>query len=58
MEKFCKDLKEHATNLISCEKNDKILLTTEENRLYLNQKFVIYAKRNLVLMMIIKNIIK
>ena len=39
MKSFCKDLKEHATKIINCKKKKAmILLTTEENQLYHEQK--------------------
>ena len=37
---------------------EMIPLTDEENKSYKSKKYVIYAKRDLVLMMIIKSIIK
>ena len=30
MEKFCKDLREHATKIINCEEKDMIPLTKKE----------------------------
>ena len=63
MKNFSKDLKAHATKIISYEKK-MILLTHEENKSYKKQKnFVIDAKKDLVLRMTmelhsIKNIIK
>ena len=50
MERFCKNLKEHATKIINYEKKEMIPLT--------GKKFVIYAKKDLVLVMTVKNIIK
>ena len=45
MEKFCKDLKEHATQLIYCKKkNQMIPLTDEENKSYEKQKFCYICK--------------
>ena len=40
MKRFCKDLKEHATNIINYEKKKKemIPLTYEENKSYEKQK--------------------
>ena len=58
MKKFCKSLKEHATRIINYEKKGMIPLTDEEIKLYEMQKIVTYAKKNLVLMMTIKSIIK
>ena len=59
MKHFCLDLREHATKIISYEKNEMIPLTKEEKKLIVLQENALYAKeRSLVLMMIIKNIIK
>ena len=45
MERFCKDLKEHATKIIKYEKKEIIPLTDKENKSYKNQKFCyIYEK--------------
>ena len=38
MERFCKDLKEHATKLIKYEKKEMILLTCKESKSYKKQK--------------------
>ena len=57
MKNFCLDLKEHATKIINYEK--KIIpLTKEEKKIHREQKVVIYARRDLVLMMAMKNTIK
>ena len=56
MERFCKDLKEHATKIIM-KKKEMAPLTDEENKSYKKQK-VCYAKKDLVLMIIIKSIMK
>ena len=53
MKKFCKDLREHSTKIINYEKKKMISLTTEEKVHYNKQKYVIYAKKNLIIM--IKN---
>ena len=53
MEKFCKDLKELAAKI-----KEMIPLTHEENKSYQNQKVCHICKKNLVLMMTIKNTIK
>ena len=55
---FCNDSKEHTTKTISFEKNEMIPFTIEENESYSKQKFVIYAKKNFVLMTVIKNTVK
>ena len=44
MEKFCKDLREHATKIINYEKKEMMLLTDEENKSYEKQK-VCYIRR-------------
>ena len=49
MKKFCKDLKEHATRIINYQTKKVIPLTTEEKIDYNNQ-FVIYARKNLILL--------
>ena len=38
MEKFCKDLREHAVKIVNYEKNEMILPTDEENKFYEEQK--------------------
>ena len=38
MEMFCKDLREHATEIINYEKKEMIPLTDEENKSYEKQK--------------------
>ena len=49
MKKFCKDLRIHATKIINHEKKKIILLTTEEKIHYNKQKYVIYVKKNLIM---------
>ena len=56
MTKFCKDLREHATEIINYEKKDMIPLTKEEEEILIIKKFVTYVKKNLI--KVIKNIIK
>ena len=61
MENFCKDLKEDATKIINYERKEMIPLTDEENQSYEKQKVCLYARKYLVLIIIItiiKNIIK
>ena len=61
MENFCKDLKEDATKKINYERKEMIPLTDEENQSYKKQKVCLYARKYLVLIIIIiiiKNIIK
>ena len=50
IEKFCKDLKEHAIRIINYEKKEMIPLTDEENKSYESKKYVTYTKKSLVLM--------
>ena len=56
MERFCRNLKEHATRIINYEKKEMIPLTDKKDKSYEKQKFVTYAKKNLVLMVTIKGI--
>ena len=55
MKKFCKDLRTHANKIINYEKKKIIPLTTEKKIIMIN-KFVIYTKKNLILL--IKRTIK
>ena len=45
MKKFCKDLREHATKIINCEKKKIILLTTKEEIDYNRQKICYICKK-------------
>ena len=45
MERFCKDLREHARKIINYEKKEMIPLTDKENKSYESKKFAIYAKK-------------
>ena len=56
--RFCKDLKEHAAEIIDHEKRKIVSVTYTENKSYEKQKFALYVKKNLILMMIIKSMIK
>ena len=56
MEKFCKDLREHATKIINYEKKDMTPLTKKKRNTIISKKFVTYAKKNL--MQMIKNTTK
>ena len=59
MKKFCRDLRKHATKFINYEKKEVILLTKKKKKkAIINKKFVIYVKKDVVLMIAIKNIIK
>ena len=55
---FLKDLKKHATKIINYRKRKTIPLTYAEKKFIKSKKLFIYAKKDLVLMMIIKIIIK
>ena len=55
MEKFCKDLREHSTKIINYEKKKNILLTPEEKKIMMIKKYAIYAKKNLIIIKMIKN---
>ena len=52
MERLCKDLRNHAMKISNSEGKEKIPLTNKENKK--NKKFVTHAKKNLVLMKMIK----
>ena len=56
VKKFCKDLKEQATKIINYEKKEMIPLTYEESKSYKKQNLAIYAKLDLVLIMILMTI--
>ena len=58
MKKFCKDLRKHSTKIINFEKKKMIALTTEEKVHYNKQKVVIYAKKNLIIMIMIMIMIR
>ena len=58
MKKFCEDLKKQATKIINCEKKDIMPLTKKEDKRENKQNFVIYVKKDLMLMVTIKNIIR
>ena len=50
MKNFCIGLREHATKIINYEKKEMIPLLNEEKKYIVSKKYVIYAKKNLVLM--------
>ena len=52
------DLQEHATKIINYEKKEMIPLTKEERKMHRQQKFCHIYKKNLVLVITIKNTIK
>ena len=58
MRNFCLDLKEHVIKIIIYEKKEMIPLTKKEEKSLISKKFVIYVKKDLVLMITIKNTIK
>ena len=58
MKNFCLDLKEHATKIINYEKKQLIPLTKEENKINHEQKVCYMCKKDLVLMLAIKNTLK
>ena len=55
MKMFCKDLKDQAMKIINYEKKEMISLTDKKKSLMKIRKFVIYMKKNFVLIKIIKN---
>ena len=58
MKNFCQDLGEHATKIINYGRKEMIPLIKEEIKCIASKKFVIHAKKDLVLMITIKNTIK
>ena len=48
MKRFCKDLREHATKIINCEKKDMLPLTKEEEENYNNQDVCYICKKEFV----------
>ena len=54
----CKDLKDQAKKMINYEKKEMIPLIDEEKESYENQKICYNVKKNLVLIIKIKKIIK
>ena len=54
MEKICKDLRERSTKIINYENKKIILLTPEEKKIMIIKKYAIYAKKNLIIMIMIK----
>ena len=49
MKNFCLDLREQVTKIINYEKKEIMSLSKKEEKLHNKQKFVIYAKKDLVL---------
>ena len=58
MKNFCLDLKEHATKIINYEKKEMIPLTKKEEKKHNKQEVCHICKKDLVLMIAIKNIIR
>ena len=58
MKNFYLDLREHATKMINYEIKEMIPLTKKEEKKHNSKKFVIYVKKDLVLMITIKTIIR
>ena len=54
MERFCKNLREHAMKIINYEKKERIPLTNEENEYYEMQKVCYICKKGLILIKIMK----
>ena len=50
MKKFCKDLRTHANEIINYKKKKMIPLTTKEEYIMINIKYVTYVKKNLIIM--------
>ena len=48
MERFFKDLKEHATKIINYKKKEMMPLTCEENKLYKKQKICYICKKGFI----------
>ena len=58
MKKFCLNLREHATKIINYEKKEMILLKKNKRTNIIHKKFVIYAEKSLIQIIVIKNIIR
>ena len=57
MKSFCKDLKEHVTEITDYEKKEMIPLTIEESQSYHEQNICyIYAKKNSVLIIKVREV--
>ena len=53
-ENFCLDLRENATKTINCEKKEMISLRKKKRKNITSKKFVIYVKKDLVMLIAIK----
>ena len=58
MKNFCLDLREHATKIINYEKKEMIPLTKKEEKKYNKQKACHICKKDRLMMIAIKNIIR
>ena len=58
MKKFGENLREHMIKIMNYEKKNIVPLTKEEKMYIAGEKYVIYAKKSLVLIMMTKKIIK
>ena len=58
MNKFCKDLKKRTEKITNYGYKEMISLTDKKPNHIISKKFVKYAKKDLVLTMTMKNIIK
>ena len=58
MKNFCIDSRKHATKIIDYKKKEMMSLTNEERKYIGSEKFIIYAKKDLVLMITLKYTIK
>ena len=59
MKNVCNDLREHATKIINYEKKRSDTINKRRKKYIVSKKFVIYAKKDLVLMMMtIKDTLK
>ena len=47
MERFCKDLKQHATKIINYQKKEMIPLTDEKSKFYKKTKSVLYMQKRI-----------
>ena len=58
MKNFYLDLREHATKIINYEKKEMIPLTKKEEKKYNKQKVCHICKKDILLMIAVKNIIR
>ena len=55
---FCKDLREHATKIISCEKLETLPLTKEEKKITCQTRTLLLRQKNNLVINMAKNIAK